>query len=77
LGTLTASYACLNFNFTVTLARIILTVLPLDPSPNKSWSGARMASFSICLVRRRLDVIAAPGQLLCECPDQTSTNKRD
>src|ERR1700680_1382731 len=27
------------------------------------WTGARIASFSTCLVRRRLNVIAAPGQL--------------
>ena len=27
------------------------------------WTGARAASFSTCLARRRLNVIAAPGQL--------------
>jgi hypothetical protein len=31
--------------------------------PTNRWTGARIASFSTCLVRRRLDVIAAPGQL--------------
>jgi hypothetical protein len=29
----------------------------------RRWTGARIASFSTCSVRRRMNVIAAPGQL--------------
>src|SRR5437588_7313915 len=36
---------------------------PVSRRITNRWTGARIASFSTCSVRRRLDVIAAPGQL--------------